>query len=111
MLFAYTYPILDIFWSIFLFFLFFLWIWLLVVIFMDIFRSPDLSGFGKAAWFIFVLVIPLIGVLVYLIAGSQDAGTRGQRRQGAGRGIPPVRATGPGGRFIDRSAGQTGRAP
>ncbi len=68
MLFAYTYPILDIFWSIFLFFLFFLWIWLLVVIFMDIFRSPDLSGFGKAAWFIFVLVIPLIGVLVYLIA-------------------------------------------
>jgi len=68
MLFAYTYPILDIFWSILIFFLFFLWIWLLVVIFMDIFRSPDLSGFAKAAWFIFVLVIPWIGVLVYLIA-------------------------------------------
>jgi hypothetical protein len=65
---AYTYPLLDLFWSMVFFFLFILWIWLLVAIFTDIFRSPDLRGGGKAAWFIFVLLIPLVGVLVYLIA-------------------------------------------
>ena len=51
-----------------MFFAFFLWIWLLIVVFTDIFRSPDLHGFGKAMWFLFVLFIPLVGVLVYLIA-------------------------------------------
>ena len=51
-----------------LFFLFFLWIWLLVMIFTDIFRSPDLHSGGKAAWFIFILLIPFVGVVVYLIA-------------------------------------------
>jgi hypothetical protein len=50
------------------FFLFFVWIWLLISIFSDIFRSPDLSGWGKALWTIFVIVLPLLGVLVYLIA-------------------------------------------
>jgi hypothetical protein len=68
MLAAYNYPLLDIFWSMLFFFLFFLWIWLLVTVFIDIFRSPDLHGFHKAAWFIFILLIPLLGVLVYLIA-------------------------------------------
>jgi Short C-terminal domain/Phospholipase_D-nuclease N-terminal len=65
---AYTYPLLDVFWSMLIFFLFFMWIWLLITIFIDIFRSPELSGWGKALWFLFVLVIPLVGVLVYLIA-------------------------------------------
>lgn len=65
---AYNYPLLNLFWSILIFFGFFLWIWLLVTIFVDIFRSPDLSGFGKAAWLVLVLVIPLFGVLIYLIA-------------------------------------------
>jgi hypothetical protein len=45
-----------------------MWIWVLIAIFSDIFRSPDLHGWGKAGWFLFVLLIPLIGVLVYLIA-------------------------------------------
>jgi hypothetical protein len=45
-----------------------LWIWILIYVFIDIFRSRDLSGWGKALWFLFVLFIPLIGVLVYLIA-------------------------------------------
>jgi len=49
------------------FFLFVLWIWLLIIVFMDIFRSHDLGGFAKALWVIFVLIIPLIGILVYLI--------------------------------------------
>lgn len=65
---AYTYPLLDIMWTMFVFFALFAWIWVLVTIFMDIFRSPDLSGFAKALWFVFVLVLPLIGALVYLIA-------------------------------------------
>ena len=47
---------------------FFIWIWLLIVVFSDLFRSHDLSGWAKALWFIFILVLPLIGVLVYLIA-------------------------------------------
>ena len=64
---SYSYPILGAFWTIFLIFLWVLWFWVLITIFIDIFRSDDLSGWGKAGWFIFVLLIPLIGVLVYLI--------------------------------------------
>ena len=45
-----------------------IWIWILIWIFIDIFRSHDLSGWAKALWFLFVLFVPLIGVLVYLIA-------------------------------------------
>jgi len=59
-------------WSMFWFFMFFIWIWLLIVIFSDIFRSDDLSGWGKALWTLFVIVLPYLGVFVYLIArGSQ----------------------------------------
>jgi hypothetical protein len=59
---------LDIFWAMLWFFLFFVWIWLLISIFSDIFRSPDLSGWGKALWTIFVIFLPFLGVLTYLIA-------------------------------------------
>ena len=62
-----SYPALGVFWSIFYFFLWLLWIWVLIWIFMDIFRSRDLSGWAKALWVLFVLFIPLIGVLVYLL--------------------------------------------
>jgi hypothetical protein len=65
---SYSYPLLGAFWTILEIFLWVLWIWVLVYIFIDIFRSQDLSGWAKALWFIFVLFIPLIGVLVYLIA-------------------------------------------
>jgi len=64
---GYNYPLLDFFWTIFEIFLWVIWIWILIWIFIDIFRSPDLSGWAKALWFLFVLFIPLIGVLVYLI--------------------------------------------
>jgi len=63
-----SYPVLSIFWTIIEFFLWVIWIWILIMIFIDIFRSHDLSGWAKALWFLFVLFIPLIGVLVYLIA-------------------------------------------
>ena len=55
-------------WSMLWFFLFFIWIWLLILVFSDIFRSHDLSGWGKALWSIFVIFVPYLGVFVYLIA-------------------------------------------
>jgi hypothetical protein len=58
----------QVFWSMLWFFLWFIWIWLLVVVFSDIFRSKDLSGWGKALWTIFVIVLPYLGTFVYLIA-------------------------------------------
>ena len=58
----------QVFWSMLWFFLFFIWIWMLIVVFSDIFRSPDLSGWGKALWTIFIIVVPYLGVFVYLIA-------------------------------------------
>ena len=64
---SYSYPLLGAFWTIFEIFLWVIWIWILIYVFIDIFRSRDLSGWAKALWFIFVLFIPLIGVLVYLI--------------------------------------------
>ena len=64
---SYSYPLLGAFWTIFEIFMWVLWLWVLFYIFVDIFRSHDLSGWAKALWFVFVLVIPVIGVLVYLI--------------------------------------------
>ena len=64
---SYSYPLLGAFWTIFEIFLWIIWIWILIYVFIDIFRSRDLSGWAKALWFLFVLLIPLIGVLVYLI--------------------------------------------
>jgi ABC-type multidrug transport system fused ATPase/permease subunit len=63
-----SYPLLNVFWSILIFFAWVMWIWVLIMVFFDIFRSRDLSGWAKALWFVFVLLIPLFGVLVYLIA-------------------------------------------
>jgi len=65
---ASDYPVLDAFLTILYFFLFIIWIWLLIMVFIDIFRSRDLSGGAKALWVIFVIILPLLGVLVYLIA-------------------------------------------
>jgi Short C-terminal domain/Phospholipase_D-nuclease N-terminal len=78
-----SYPLLNVFWSILEFFLWVIWIWILIMVFIDIFRSHDLSGFAKALWFLFVLFIPLIGVLVYLIVrgGSMHERAVGQARQ------------------------------
>src|SRR3954462_15162407 len=58
----------QVFLSMLYFFLFFLWIWLVITLFADIFRSPDLSGWGKAGWSLFLLVLPFLGAFVYVIA-------------------------------------------
>ena len=63
-------------WSMFWFFLFFLWIWLVISIFMDVFRSNDLSGWGKAAWTIGIILLPFLGVFIYLIVRGQSMGER-----------------------------------
>ena len=76
---SYSYPLLGAFWTILEVFLWVLWIWILIYVFIDIFRSHDLSGWGKALWFLFVLFIPLIGVLVYLIARGGKMQERAQR--------------------------------
>jgi hypothetical protein len=64
----------QVFWSMLWFFLFFIWIWLLIVVFADIFRSHDLSGWAKALWTIFIIVVPYLGVFVYLIARGHKMG-------------------------------------
>jgi putative oligomerization/nucleic acid binding protein/phospholipase D-like protein len=84
-------------WSFIWFFLFFIWIWLLIVVFSDIFRSHDLGGFAKFLWVIFVIFLPYLGVFVYLIARghkmsehaleaaqAQDAAARAYIQQAAG---------------------------
>lgn len=96
---AADYPLLNVFWTMLWFFLFFLWIWTVVVVLMDVFRSPDMGGFAKAMWFLFVLFLPVIGVLTYLIvrgdkmhehaasdARRQDEQMREYIRSAAGNG-------------------------
>jgi hypothetical protein len=73
------YPLLDIFWTMFLFFCWVLWIFLVVWILIDIFRSHDISGWGKAGWTLLVILLPLLGVLAYeIVHGDHLFGARGQ---------------------------------
>ncbi len=65
---ATDYPLLNLFWTMLWFFLFVAWIWLLIIILADVFRSEDLGGWSKALWVIFIVILPWLGVLVYLIA-------------------------------------------
>ena len=64
------YPLLDVFWSIFLFFCLVLWILLVAVILIDVFRSPDIGGWAKAGWTVLVILVPLVGVVAYEIVHS-----------------------------------------
>src|SRR3954447_25978151 len=90
----------EVFWSMLWFFLWIIWIWLLIMVFGDIFRSRDLSGWAKALWTIFVVVLPYIGILVYFIARgqkmSEHAMEAAQARAAASR------------QYIQSSAGPTG---
>jgi hypothetical protein len=73
---AADYPFLDILWTMFIFFLFVIWIWILITVFADIFRRKDASGFTKAAWIVFVILLPYLGVLIYLIANHDGMADR-----------------------------------
>ena len=83
---SYSYPLLGAFWTIVMVFLWVIWFWILITVFTDLFRSHDLSGWAKALWFIFILFLPLIGVLVYLLARGgkmREHAARHARRQEA----------------------------
>jgi hypothetical protein len=76
---AADYPLLNAFWTMMIFFLWVLWFWLLITVFIDLFRRDDMSGWMKALWVVFVIVLPYIGVLVYLIAYGRHMAERRNR--------------------------------
>jgi hypothetical protein len=65
---ASSYPFLNIFWTILIFMAWVVWIWIAITVLIDLFRRRDMSGWGKALWVIFVIILPFLGVLIYLIA-------------------------------------------
>ncbi len=71
MVLAADYPFLDVLWTMILFFCWVAWIWLLIVIFSDLFRR-DLSGWAKAAWIFFLILLPFVGALIYIIANGKE---------------------------------------
>ena len=73
---AADYPFLDVFWTIIIFFTWVIWIWILIVILTDVFRRRDIGGWSKALWVIFLIILPFLGVLVYLIANHNGMAER-----------------------------------
>jgi Phospholipase_D-nuclease N-terminal len=73
---ATSYPFLNIFWTILIFFAFVIWIWMVIMVLIDIFSRHDLSGWGKAGWVVLIIVLPFLGVLIYLIAYSAGIAER-----------------------------------
>ncbi len=76
MLLAADYPFLDVFWTIVIFFSWMAWIWIAITIFADVFRRHDIGGWTKAAWIILVIVLPFLGVLIYLIVEHKGMAER-----------------------------------
>jgi hypothetical protein len=83
MLLASDYPFLDVLWTMLVFFGFFIWIWLLFTVFADLFRRHDTSGFAKVLWVIFVILLPYLGVLIYLIVEHRGMADRSVRQMQA----------------------------
>jgi hypothetical protein len=84
MLIAADYPFLEVLWTMILFFAWLAWIWIAITVFVDIFRRHDISGWGKAAWVVFVIILPFLGVLIYLIAqhdGMRERSTKSAQAQ------------------------------
>ena len=75
-----SYPFLDVFWTMMVFFIWVLWFWLLFTVFADVFRRHDISGWGKAGWLIFTILVPFLGVFVYLITQSHGMTERNVER-------------------------------
>ena len=97
---AADYPFLDVLWTMFIFFAWIIWFWLLITIFADLFRRHDIGGGKKTLWFIFVIITPFIGVFVYLISQNKGMNERNlqnvkQQRQQADEYIRSVAADDP----------------
>jgi uncharacterized membrane protein YcjF (UPF0283 family) len=80
MVIAADYPFLDILWTMIVFFSWVIWIWIVITVLMDVFRRHDIGGWGKAAWVVFVIVLPFLGVLIYLIAQHDGMRERSMRQ-------------------------------
>jgi hypothetical protein len=80
MVMAADYPFLDILWTMIVFFCWVIWIWIVITVLMDVFRRHDIGGWGKAAWVVFVIVLPFLGVLIYLIAQHDGMRERSMRQ-------------------------------
>jgi Short C-terminal domain/Phospholipase_D-nuclease N-terminal len=85
MVIAADYPFLDIVGTMLIFFAWVIWFWILIRVLVDVFRRHDLSGMGKAGWTLLLIVLPFVGVLIYLIANGQDMGKRDVEQAQAGR--------------------------
>ncbi len=83
MLAATSYPFLEVFWTMLIFFAFVIWIWILITVLIDIFRRHDTSGFAKVLWIIFIIILPYLGVFVYLIAEHKGMTERAIKQQEA----------------------------
>jgi hypothetical protein len=80
---ATSYPFLEVFWTMLIFFAFVIWIWILITVLIDIFRRHDTSGFAKVLWIIFIIVLPYLGVFVYLIVEHTGMTERAVKQQEA----------------------------
>ena len=78
---ATSYPFLEVFWTILIFFGFVIWLWLLFTVIADIFRRQDASGWVKVLWIIVVILLPFLGVFIYLIAEHQGMTERAAKTQ------------------------------
>jgi hypothetical protein len=76
MVMAADYPFLDVVGTMLIFFAWVIWFWILIRVLVDVFRRDDISGWGKAGWTLFMIVLPFLGVLIYLIAHGKDMGQR-----------------------------------
>ena len=82
---AADYPFLDVLWTLLIFFAWVIWFWLLITVFADLFSRHDISGWGKAGWIVLVVVLPYLGVFIYLIAQGQHMAERRDQRSQAAR--------------------------
>jgi len=82
---ATDYPFLDVLWTMVIFFVWILWFWLLFTVFADIFRRHDLSGWGKTGWLVFAILLPFLGVFIYLITQNVGMTERSLQRSRAAR--------------------------
>ena len=80
---AADYPFLDVLWTLIVIFAWVIWFWLLITVFADVFRRHDISGGKKALWVVFVIIVPFLGVLIYLIAESKGIAERNEKQQAA----------------------------
>jgi hypothetical protein len=80
MLIAADYPFLDVLWTLIIFFAWVAWIWIAITVLGDVFRRDDIGGWGKAGWVVFVIVLPFLGVLIYLIAQHDGMRERSERQ-------------------------------